>query len=117
MASSHERASRAYTLKSTLGKSPLCELACVGNTECSSIKCDKNFLSLTWIHAVPTYCLHGVTSKLPMEGHQSLGTGQLNLNFTRLSKALGAVLCLGYGTQLIIPTAHEYLTLVPGRHV
>lgn len=49
-----------------------------------------------------------------MEG-QGHGTAQLNFNFTRLSKALAGVLCLGYAVQLIVPTAREYLTLVPGR--
>ena len=49
-----------------------------------------------------------------MEG-QGHGTAQLNFNFTRLSKALAGVLCLGYAVQLIFPTAREYLTLVPGR--
>ena len=49
-----------------------------------------------------------------MEGH-SHGNAQLNFNFTRLSKALAGVLCLGYAVQLVIPTAREYLTLVPGR--
>lgn len=61
---------------------------------------------------VRTKSLHGLTFKLPMEGH---GTAQLNFNFTRLSKALAGVLCLGYAVQLVFPTAREYLTLVPGR--
>lgn len=49
-----------------------------------------------------------------MEGHAQ-GNAQLNFNFTRLSKALAGVLCFGYAVQLLIPTAREYLTLVPGR--
>ena len=48
-----------------------------------------------------------------MEG----STSQLNFNFTRLSKALAGVLCLGYVVQLVVPTARDYLTLVPGRCV
>ncbi|KAL3138155.1 hypothetical protein ABBQ38_005383 [Trebouxia sp. C0009 RCD-2024] len=48
-----------------------------------------------------------------MEG----STSQLNFNFTRLSKALAGVLCLGYVVQLVVPTARHYLTLVPGRTI
>lgn len=48
-----------------------------------------------------------------MEG----STAQLNFNFTRLSQALAGVLCLGYVVQLVVPTARDYLTLVPGRCV
>ena len=59
------------------------------------------------------YSLHGLTFKLPMEGSPS----QLNFNFTRLSKALAGVLCLGYVVQLVVPTARDYLTLVLGRCV
>lgn len=66
--------------------------------------------------AVRVQSLHGLTFKLPMEGH-SHGNAQLNFNFTRLSKALAGVLCLGYAVQLVIPTAREYLTLVPGRTI
>ena len=44
-----------------------------------------------------------------------LATPQLSLNFTRLSKAVVAVLSVGYIVPLVVPLAREYLALVPGR--
>lgn len=51
-----------------------------------------------------------------MDSHSAgLATPQLSLSFTRLSKAVAAVLCIGYVVQLLVPLARENLALVPGR--
>ena len=50
-----------------------------------------------------------------MDGQQLLGGSQFSFNFTRLSKAIAAVLAFGYILQLLVPVARDYLTLVPGR--
>ena len=46
-----------------------------------------------------------------------LATPQLSLNFTRLSKAVVALLSVGYIVPLLVPFARQYLALVPGRCV
>ena len=37
------------------------------------------------------------------------------MSFTRLSKAVSALLVAGYAVQLFVPATRQYLALVPGR--
>ena len=39
------------------------------------------------------------------------------LQFTQLSRALSALLVIGYTTQLVLPSTRQYLALVPGRFI
>ena len=44
-------------------------------------------------------------------------SGLFSLNFTKLSRAIVVLLSVGYGVQLVVPSARQYLALVPGRCV